>query len=191
MTPNKTFIKKFLLKQKGILAILGGIFVACLSIFLLASETGRTWQMQWLGTFQPTLATMSDFSIESRRGNTSASAPSSYQLYFTGQYAVGTKNYTEKVLYKNFYSYAKPSPKDYINTLTKEYVNTGNEIQIFYNPDRPSEAVTFPEDEPHYFFLIFIIMIIACALIAIIIGVFEFVPKKSNISTENKGAEIL
>lgn len=178
-------------KYKSILSILGSVVIIGASIFLLGSDTGRTWQMQWLGTFQPTSATMSDFSVESRRGNTSASAPSSYQLYFTGRYTVGTKDYTEKVLYKNFYAYAKPSPEDFIKTLTKEYVNTGNEIQIFYNPDRPSEAVTFPEDEPHYFFLVFIIIIIACALIAIIIGVFEFVPKKSNISIENNETKIL
>lgn len=187
MTPIKEFIKIMFLKRKSVLTIVGSIFVICLSIFLYASDAGRMWQMKWLGTFQPTSATMiNDFSVEGQSGKTSASAPVSYQLYFTGHYTVGTKNYTEKVLYKNFYAYAEPSPGDYIDILTKEFVNTGNEIQIFYNPNRPSEAVTFPEDQPHYFFLIFIIIIIACALIIIIIKISEFAPEKSNISTENK-----
>lgn len=151
--------------------LLCGIVLFVVAFIFIATDTGRVWKMHMFGTYQPTQATMSEFSVESTRsGKTSASASGS-RLYFTGNYMVGTQEYTGKVLYKEFYTFPDPSPADYIESLTKEYVGTEKKIQIYYNPSHPTEAVTRPEDEPHNLFLVFNIIFMFCSFILITMGV--------------------
>lgn len=163
-------------KQKNILLIIAGIVLASTALFLCFSETGIAWQVKYLATFQRTTATISDASLDYHpRGRATSTQ---YDLNLTEHYTVNGKEYTENVLYKSFHSYEEDEGKQYVKAFTKEFIDTGDKIEVFYNPDRPSEAIARLEDEQHPFLIILLMLTVFISIILITAGGVELSSKE-------------
>ncbi len=154
--------------SKNILTILIGATLFILSFFLCFSATGIAWQVKYLATFERTTATISDVSLDYHpRGRATSTK---YDLNLTEQYTVEGKEYIEKVLYKSFHSYEEDEGKQYVHSFRKEFIDTGDKIEVFYNPDRPSDAIARLDDEQHPLLIILFMIVTFASIILITMG---------------------
>lgn len=155
-------------RSKPMSFIIAGIVLLCGSIFLFAFPTGKAWQVKYLGTYEETKATLTGTSLDYVGG--ARATDRHYTLSLKAEYTVNDKDYSSKISYKDFPDYDADTGEKWRTVLKTTYIDTQDTISIYYNPDRPSDAIIRPEDEQHPLLIILFILTVFVSIILITFG---------------------